>query len=85
MKSEIELDSSIGKNIVKNLTGIEGKDTKIEMSFSVSNSFEEIHKLDALINKGEVSEEITIDEESLTAFNLDINGINFRDIDDVKN
>ena len=84
LKSEIELDSSIGKNIVKNLTGIEGKDTKIEMSFSVSNSFEEIHKLDALINKGEVSEEITIDEESLTAFNLDINGINFRDIDDVK-
>ena len=85
MKSEIELDSSIGKNIVKNLTGIEGKDTKIEMLFSVSNSFEEIHKLDALINKGKVSEEITIDEESLTAFNLDINGINFRDIDDVKN
>ena len=85
LKSEIELDSSIGKNIVKNLTGIEGKDTKIEMSFSVSNSFEEIHKLDALINKGEVSEEIIIDEENLTAFNLDINGINFRDIDDVKN
>mgnify|MGYP001643228368 CR=1 FL=1 len=84
LKSEIELDSSIGENIVKNLTGIEGKDTKIEMSFSVSNSFEEIHKLDALINKGEVSEEITIDEENLTAFNLDINGINFRDVDDVK-
>lgn len=84
LKSEIEVDSSIEKNIVKNLTGIEGKDTKIEMSFSVSNSFEEIHKLDALINKGEVSEEITIDEESLTAFNLDINGINFRDVDDVK-
>ena len=84
LKSEIEVDSSIEKNIVKNLTGIEGKDTKIEMSFSVSNSFEEIHKLDALINKGEVSEEITIDEENLTAFNLDINGINFRDVDDVK-
>ena len=84
LKSEIELDSSIGKNIVKNLTGIEGKDTKIKMTFSVSSSSEEIHKLDALINKGEVSEEITIDEENLTAFNLDINGINFRDVDDVK-
>ncbi|WP_298828639.1 SIR2 family protein [uncultured Capnocytophaga sp.] len=85
LKSEIEVDSSIEKNIVKNLTGIEGKDTKIKMTFSVSSSSEEIHKLDALINKGEVSEEIIIDEENLTAFNLDINGINFRDIDDVKN
>ena len=85
LKSEIEVDSSIGKNIVKNLTGIEGKDTKIKMTFSVSSSSEEIHKLDALINKGEVSEEIIIDEENLTAFDLDINGINFRDIDDVKN
>ena len=85
LKSEIEVDSSIGKNIVKNLTGIEGKDTKIEMSFSVSNSFEEIHKLDALINKGDILGEITIDRESLTAFNFNINGINFRDIDDVKN
>ena len=85
LKSEIEVDSSIGKNIVKNLIGIEGKGTKIKMTFSVSSSSEEIHKLDALINKGEVSEEIIIDEENLTAFNLDINGINFRDIDDVKN
>ena len=85
LKSEIEVDSSIGKNIVKNLTGIEGKDTKIKMTFSVSSSSEEIHKLDALINKGDVLEEITIDEESLTAFSFDINGINFRDIDDVKN
>ena len=85
LKSEIEVDSSIEKNIIKNLTGIEGKDTKIKMTFSVSSSSEEIHKLDALINKGEVSEEIIIDEENLTAFNLDINGINFRDIDDVKN
>lgn len=85
LKSEIEVDSSIGKNIVKNLTGIEGKDTKIKMTFSVSSSSEEIHKLDALINKGDVLEEITIDRESLTAFNININGINFRDIDDVKN
>ncbi|MEB3015152.1 SIR2 family NAD-dependent protein deacylase [Capnocytophaga gingivalis] len=85
LKSEIEVDSSIGKNIVKNLIGIEGKGTKIKMTFSVSSSSDEIHKLDALINKGEVSEEIIIDEENLTAFNLDINGINFRDIDDVKN
>ena len=84
LKSEIELDSSIGKNIVKNLTGIEGKDTKIKMTFSVSSSSEEIHKLDALINKGDVLEEITIDEESLTAFSFDINGINFRDVDDIK-
>ena len=43
LKSEIEVDSSIGKNIVKNLTGIEGKDTKIEMTFSVSKSFDEIN------------------------------------------
>ena len=85
LKSEIEVDSSIGKNIVKNLTGIEGKDIKINMTFSVSSSSEEIHKLDALINKGDILGEITIDRESLTAFNLDINGINFRDIDDVKN
>lgn len=85
MKSEIEVDSSIGKNIVKNLTGIEGKDTKINMTFSVSSSSEEIHKLDALINKGDISGEINIDRESLTAFNININGINFRDIDDVKN
>ena len=85
LKSEIEVDSSIGKNIVKNLTGIESKDTKIKMTFSVSSSSEEIHKLDALINKGDVLEEITIDRESLTAFNININGINFRDIDDVKN
>jgi len=85
LKSEIEVDSSIGKNIVKNLTGIEGKDTKIKMTFSVSSSSEEIHKLDALINKGDISGEITIDRESLTAFNININGINFRDIDDVKN
>ena len=84
LKSEIEVDSSIGKNIVKNLTGIEGKDTKIKMTFSVSSSSEEIHKLDALINKGDVLEEITIDEESLTAFSFDINGINFRDVDDIK-
>ena len=55
------------------------------MSFSVSNSFEEIHKLDALINKGDILGEITIDRESLTTFNFNINGINFRDIDDVKN
>jgi len=85
LKSEIEVDSSIGKNIVKNLTGIEGKDIKINMTFSVSNSSEEIHKLEALINKGDISGEITIDRESLTAFNININGINFRDIDDVKN
>lgn len=85
LKSEIEVDSSIGKNIVKNLTGIEGKDTKINMTFSVSSSSEEIHKLDALINKGDISGEINIDRESLTAFNININGINFRDIDDVKN
>lgn len=85
LKSEIEVNSSIGKNIVKNLTGIEGKDIKIKMTFSVSSSSEEIHKLDALINKGDVLEEITIDEESLTAFSFDINDINFRDIDDVKN
>ena len=55
------------------------------MTFSVSNSSEEIHKLEALINKGDISGEITIDRESLTAFNININGINFRDIDDVKN
>ena len=85
LKSEIEVNSSIGKNIVKNLTGIEGKDTKINMTFSVSSSSEEIHKLDALINKGDISGEINIDRESLTAFNININGINFRDIDDVKN
>jgi len=85
LKSEIEVDSSIGKNIVKNLTGIEGKDIKINMTFSVSSSSEEIHKLDALINKGDISGEINIDRESLTAFNININGINFRDIDDVKN
>ena len=85
LKSEIEVDSSIGKNIVKNLTGIEGKDIKINMTFSVSSSSEEIHKLDALINKGDILGEITIDRESLTAFNFNINGINFRDIDDVKN
>ena len=85
LKSEIEVDSSIGKNIVKNLTGIEGKDIKINMTFSVSSSSEEIHKLDALINKGDILGDITIDRESLTAFNFNINGINFRDIDDVKN
>ena len=85
LKSEIEVDSSIGKNIVKNLTGIEGKDIKINMTFSVSSSSEEIHKLDALINKGDILGEITIDRESLTTFNFNINGINFRDIDDVKN
>ena len=85
LKSEIEVDSSIGKNIVKNLTGIEGKDIKINMTFSVSSSSEEIHKLDALINKGDILGEITIDRECLTAFNFNINGINFRDIDDVKN
>ena len=61
LKSEIEVDSSIGKNIVKNLTGIEGKDIKINMTFSVSSSSEEIHKLDALINKGDILGEITID------------------------
>lgn len=85
LKSEIEVNSSIGKNIVKNLTGIEGKDIKINMTFSISSSSEEIHKLDALINKGDILGEITIDRESLTAFNFNINGINFRDIDDVKN
>lgn len=85
LKSEIEVNSSIGKNIVKNLTGIEGKDIKINMTFSISSSSEEIHKLDALINKGDILGDITIDRESLTAFNFNINGINFRDIDDVKN
>ena len=69
LKSEIEVNSSIG----------------INMTFSVSSSSEEIHKLDALINKGDISGEINIDRESLTAFNININGINFRDIDDVKN
>lgn len=119
LKSEIELDSSIGKNIVKNLTGIEGKDTKIEMSFSVSDSFEGINKLKGLISTGsasegvvkdvkiatnvintleknnilensisgeDISEEITIDKKFLgDDFSLNINGINFMDINSIKN
>ncbi|ASF42971.1 SIR2 family NAD-dependent protein deacylase [Capnocytophaga endodontalis] len=119
LKSEIELDSSIGKNIVKNLTGIEGKDTKIEMSFSVSDSFEGINKLKGLISTGsasegvvkdvkiatnvintleknnilensisgeDISEGITIDKKFLgDDFSLNINGINFMDINSIKN
>ena len=85
LKSEIEVDSSIGKNIVKNLTGIKGKDTKIEMTFSVSKSFDEINnKVNNLISIGDISEEMTIDKEMLKGFNLDINGISYRDIDDIK-
>ena len=85
LKSEIEVDSSIGKNIVKNLTGIEGKDTKIEMTFSVSKSFDEINnEVNNLISIGDISEEMTIDKEMLKGFNLDINGISYRDIDDIK-
>lgn len=85
LKSEIEVDSSIGKNIVKNLTGIEGKDTKIEMTFSVSKSFDEINnKVNNLISIGDISEEMTIDKEMLSGFNLDINGISYRNIDDIK-
>ena len=85
LKSEIEVDSSIGKNIVKNLTGIEGKDTKIEMTFSVSKSFDEINnEVNNLISIGDISEEMTIDKEMLRGFNLDINGISYRDIDDIK-
>ena len=85
LKSEIEVDSSIGKNIVKNLTGIEGKDTKIEMTFSVSKSFDEINnKVNDLISIGDISEEMTIDKEMLSGFNLDINGISYRNIDDIK-
>jgi len=83
LKSEIEVDSSIGKNIVKNLTGIEGKDTKIEMTFSVSKSFIN-NKVNNLISIGDISEEMTIDKEMLRGFNLDINGISYRDIDDIK-
>ena len=85
LKSEIEVDSSIGKNIVKNLTGIKGKDTKIEMTFSVSKSFDEINnKVNNLISIGDISEEMTIDKEMLRGFNLDINGISYRNIDDIK-
>ena len=85
LKSEIEVDSSIGKNIVKNLTGIEGKDTKIEMTFSVSKFFDEINnKVNDLISIGDISEEMTIDKEMLSSFNLDINGISYRNIDDIK-
>ena len=85
LKSEIEVDSSKGKNIVKNLTGIEGKDTKIEMTFSVSKSFDEINnKVNNLISIGDISEEMTIDKEMLSGFNLDINGISYRNIDDIK-
>lgn len=85
LKSEIEVDSPIGKNIVKNLTGIEGKDTKIEMTFSVSKSFDEINnKVNDLISIGDISEEMTIDKEMLSGFNLDINGISYRNIDDIK-
>ena len=85
LKSEIEVDSSIGKNIVKNLTGIEGKDTKIEMTFSVSKSFDEINnKVNNLISIGDISEEMTINKEMLSSFNLDINGISYRNIDDIK-
>ena len=118
MKSEIEVDSSIEKNIVKNLTGIEGKDTKIEMLFSVSDSFEGINKLKGLISTGsasegvvkdakiatnvinalennilenlisgeDISEGITIDKKFLgDDFSLNINGINFMDINGIKN
>mgnify|MGYP001005427180 FL=1 len=119
LKSEIEVDSSIEKNIVKNLTGIEGKDTKIEMSFSVSDSFEGINKLKGLISTGsasegvvkdakiatnvintleknnilensisgeDISEGITIDKKFLgDDFSLNINGINFMDINSIKN
>ena len=118
LKSEIEVDSSIEKNIVKNLTGIEGKDTKIEMSFSVSDSFEGINKLKGLISTGsasegvvkdaktatnvinalennilenlisgeDISEGITIDKKFLgDDFSLNINGINFMDINGIKN
>ena len=85
LKSEIEVDSSIGKNIVKNLTGIEGKDTKIEMTFSVSKSFDEINnKVNNLTSIGDISEEMTIDKEMLSGFNLDINGISYRNINDIK-
>ena len=85
LKSEIEVDSSIGKNIVKNLTGIEGKDTKIEMTFYVSKSFDEINnKVNNLISIGDISEGMTIDKEMLRGFNLDINGISYRNIDDIK-
>ncbi len=85
LKSEIEVDSSIGKNIVKNLTGIEGKDTKIEMTFSVSKSFDEINnKVNNLISIGDISEEMTINKEMLSGFNLDINGISYRNIEDIK-
>ena len=85
LKSEIEVNSSIGKNIVKNLTGIEGKDTKIEMTFSVSKSFDEINnEVNNLISIGDISEEMTIDKEMLRGFNLDINGISYRNIDDIK-
>ena len=70
---------------MKNLTGIEGKDTKIEMTFSVSKSFDEINnKVNNLISIGDISEEMTIDKEMLKGFNLDINGISYRDIDDIK-
>lgn len=118
LKSEIEVDSSIEKNIVKNLTGIEGKDTKIEMLFSVSDSFEGINKLKGLISTGsasegvvkdaktatnvinalennilenlisgeDISEGITIDKKFLgDDFSLNINGINFMDINGIKN
>ena len=119
LKSEIEVDSSIEKNIVKNLTGIEGKDTKIEMLFSVSDSFEGINKLKGLISTGsasegvvkdakiatnvintleknnilenstsgeDISEGITIDKKFLgDDFSLNINGINFMDINSIKN
>ena len=118
LKSEIEVDSSIGKNIVKNLTGIESKYTKIEILFSVSDSFEGINKLKGLISTGsacegvvkdaktatnvinalennilenlisgeDISEGITIDKKFLgDDFCLNINGINFMDIDSIKN
>ena len=72
MKSEIEVDSSIEKNIVKNLTGIEGKDTKIEMLFSVSDSFEGINKLKGLISTGSASEGVVKDAKTVNTLENNI-------------
>ena len=72
LKSEIEVDSSIEKNIVKNLTGIEGKDTKIEMLFSVSDSFEGINKLKGLISTGSASEGVVKDAKTVNTLENNI-------------
>ena len=81
LKSDLEISDA--KNIIKNISGIEG-DVKTEINFTVKKDHPEIEKF-LMLQNGDFLDEVEIDKSAFTNWDHRMEGIKISGIEDIAN